>query len=241
MIVGRAKAAFRAHERPPYVVYVVERRDEVRGGPDLQNSYDLKVWLRSADRSALTRRLWRGVAYGPMEHITVAFDAEVDPGPPTADVFEARTFSAAATPAPQESAPGPPIIGDVRVVRDFDYTVRRLRREGAAWHLWLEPKRDPLRNRIDELWIDAASDDVERMRVRDHLYLGLGGNALDEELDVRFTLRNGLPVIAAIDGVTAGGEYRTRFEYRVESFPATLPAWYFRPEQYGAHRAEAPE
>ncbi len=77
------------------------------------------------------------------------------------------------------------------VTTDYDYRVARVARDGADWHLWLEPKRDEARNRIDELWADAATYEVRRMRVRDHLYLGLSGQSLDDEFDVRFSERDG--------------------------------------------------
>jgi hypothetical protein len=240
-ILGSAKTAFRAHVRPAYVVYTLVRRDEAHGLPDLENSYALKIWCRTADRAALTRRLWHDAPYGGMDFITVAFDGLVDPGPPTADVFERALYGAPASPLPAESVAPLPIIGSVRVQRDFDYAVRGVRREGDDWHLSLEPKRDPLRNRIDDLWVDAATYEVRRMRVRDHLYLGLSGQSLDDEFDVRFVMRDGLPVISTIDGATAGDAYRTRYTYRIEDFPVSLPPWYFEPRAYRAHRGEAPQ
>jgi hypothetical protein len=87
-ILGRAKSTFRAHERPPYVVYTVVRRDMHDGEPDFENSYTLKIWCRTADRAALMRRVWNGGVYGGATFDTVAFDGYVDPGPPSADIFE---------------------------------------------------------------------------------------------------------------------------------------------------------
>ncbi len=238
-ILGLAKAAFRAHERPKYVVYTLVRRDTHDNVPDLENSYTLKVWCRTTDRSALSRFVWNGAAYGAMENIVVGFDGVVDPGPPTADVFE-RALYARATPSPAALGTELPTIGSVRVQADFDYRVRRLRRDGDAWHLALEPKRDPQRNRIDDLWVDAATFEIRRLRVRDHLFLGLSGPALDDEFDVAFVMREGLPLIASIRGETFGGEYRTNYAFAAISFPETLPPWYFEPNTYGAHHAEAP-
>lgn len=243
VLLGRAKATFRAHARPTYVVYTLTRRDRHNGQPDLENSYVAKVWCRNADRSALVRRVWRGEAYGDMENQTVAFDGVVDPGPPTADVFERALYAAASpgpAPAPEPDASVPPMIGSVVVVRDFDYRVRRAVREGDRWHLGLEPKRDPERNRIDDLWIDAATYEIRRMRVRDHLFLGYSGAVLDDEFDVRFEERDGLPLIAAIHGRTGNWEFETDYRYEQISFPETLPDWYFEPKSYGRHKADAP-
>ena len=242
-ILARAKAVFRAHVRPPFVVYRLVRRDEHLGEFDLENSYALKIWCRAADRSALVRRTWKGVGEGPLDNITVAFDGMVDPGPPDADIFERALFAPkpAAPPTPEPADSPLPVIGGVVVATDYDYRVTRTAREGDLWHLWLEPRRDPARNRVDELWVDAASYEISRARVRDHLYIDGGfGRTLDEEFDVRFALRDGLPLITRIHGETAGGEFAVDYTFDEVTFPAVLPAWYFTPALYGLHRSEAP-
>jgi hypothetical protein len=243
-ILARAKAVFRAHVRPPFVAYVLTRRDVHFGSPDLANSYALKIWCRTSDRSALARRAWNGRADGALENITVAFDGLVDPGPPDADIFERALFAprpsdAPATPEPTDSPL--PVIGGVVVATDYDYRVVKVARDRDAWHLYLDSLRDPARNRIDELWVDAMTYDVTRMRVRDHLYLGGGHDgAVEEEFDVRFAPHDGLPLITAIHGRTHDGEYETDYAFRDVTFPATLPDWYFEPQRYRDHRAEAP-
>ena len=253
-IFTRVKAVFRSYPRPPYVAYTLVRRDSHNGAPDFENSYTLKLWCRTADRSALARRAWRGKAYGELQNITVMFDREVDPGPPTADMFEKRLFGAVAarrdepSPAPRDEAspvPGDeasplPLIGRVGAL-DGDYRARRVAREGELLHLWLEPKSDRERNRLDELWVDAASYDLRRALVRDHLYLGMGGAAIDDEFDVRFTPGpGGLPLIASIRGQTRYGQFETEYTFSDITFPEALPEWYFVPKQYGVHRGEAP-
>ncbi|MEO7039396.1 MAG: hypothetical protein ABI186_05125 [Candidatus Elarobacter sp.] len=238
-LLARVKAVFRAHPRPPYVVYTLVRRDQHDGTPDFENSYSLKLWCRTSDRSALTRRLWNGKPYGGMDNITVAFDDVVDPGPPTADIFE-RALFAPSSPTPEPSPLSLPTIGGTSVSKDFDYRVARANRDGDLFHLELEPKRDAARNRIDALWIDAATFEIRRMRSRDHLYLGLTGQSIEDEYDARFTQRDGLPMLATIHGQTAWGAFETDYTYTDVSFPATLPAWYFDPKTYGAHRADAP-
>jgi hypothetical protein len=242
-LLVRAKSVFRAHERPPYVVYTLVRRDLHDGEPDFANSYTLKIWCRTADRAALMRRVWSGAPYGGVMFDIVAFDGYVDPGPPDADIFEralyARPPSTAPTPAPLPSELKQ--IGSVTVTRDDDYRVTDVARDGTAWHLRLEPKRDPARNRIDELWLDVNTYEVQRMRVRDHLYLGIGGQSLEDEFDVRFTLRDGLPLIAAIHGQTLGGSFETDYAFRDVAFPPALPDWYFEPRSYGRHADALPQ
>jgi hypothetical protein len=243
-ILARAKAVFRAYPRPPFIAYTLVRRDRHNGEPDFENSYTLKLWCRTADRSALARKVWNGKAYGGLENLTVMFDKAVDPGPPTADMFEKRLFggvtgpAGAVTPAPDATAL--PEIGRVGA-RDGDYRVVRTARDGELIHLWLEPKSDPDRNRLDEMWVDARSYDLRRARVRDHLYLGLTGQSIQDEFDVRFVPGPvGLPLIASIHGQTPYGEFETDYTFQDVSFPDELPAWYFEPKQYGAHRSDAP-
>lgn len=240
-LLARVKAVFRAHPRPPYLVYTLVRRDQHDGTPDFENSYTLKIWCRTSDRSALTRRMWNGKPYGRMDNITVAFDGVVDPGPPTADIFERALFAPPSpTPGPSPSPLSLPTIGGVSVTKDFDYRVARANRDGDLFHIELEPKRDPSRNRIDQLWVDAATLEIRRMRSRDHLYLGLTEQSIEDEYDARFAERDGLPMLATIHGQTAWGAFETDYTFTDVSFPATLPAWYFDPKSYGAHRADAP-
>jgi hypothetical protein len=262
-ILARAKAVFRAYPRPPFVAYTLVRRDRHNGMPDFENSYTLKLWCRTADRSALARKAWRGKAYGDLENITVMFDKAVDPGPPTADMFEKRLFGAQSarrdeTPAPvvipdarASNAPAPvdvpaasptelPEIGRVGA-RDGDYRVVRTARDGELIHLWLVPKSDPERNRLDEMWVDAQTHDVRRARVRDHLYFGITSQSIEEEFDVRFTPGPaGLPLITEIHGQTKYGQFETDYTFLDVTFPTELPTWYFEPKQYGAHRSDAP-
>ena len=236
-ILARAKEVFRAHARPPYVVYTLVRRDKHNGEPDFENSYTLKIWCRTDDRSALTRRVWKGKAYGSLQNVTVAFDEAVDPGPPTADIFERALFGGA-TPGPEASAL-PPVIGGVSIAVEYDYRVVAMDESDTEYHLRLEPRRDPQRNRIDDLWVDRESFEVRRTRVRDHLYVDTG-SVLDDEYDVHFAMLDGVPIIDHIHGITRGGSFETDYRFREIAFPATLPAWYFDPKTYGEHAADAP-
>ena len=260
-ILARAKAVFRAYPRPPYVAYTLVRRDKHNGEPDFENSYTLKIWCRTSDRSALTRRAWRGKAYGDLENITVMFDRAIDPGPPTADMFEKRLFGAASArrdvapaPAPAASAngaapagavpaPAPSALYEIGRVGalDGDYRAVRMARDGELIHLWLVPKTDPERNRLDELWLDAQTYDLRRALVRDHLYFGMSAQSLEDEFDVRFTPGPaGLPLIASIHGRTRYDQFETDYTFEDVTFPESLPEWYFAPKQYGLHRADAP-
>jgi hypothetical protein len=259
-ILARAKSVFRSYARPPFVTYTLVRRDRHNGAPDFENSYTLKLWCRTADRSALARKVWNGRAYGGLENLIVMFDKAVDPGPPTADMFEKRLFGAQSArrdvrpepvvlPQPRIPAAGEtpsdvpaalPEIGRVGA-RDGDYRVVRFARDGELIHLWLVPRSDAERNRVDEMWVDAQTYDLRRALVRDHLYFGITGQSIEEEFDVRFTPGPaGQPLITSIHGQTQYGQFETDYTFRDVTFPAELPAWYFEPKQYGAHRSDAP-
>jgi hypothetical protein len=264
-ILAQVKAVFRSYPRPPFIAYTLVRRDRHNGTPDFENSYTLKIWCRTADRSALARRAWNGKAYGDLQNITVMFDREVDPGPPIADMFEKRLFGAggarvdhspASKPsshdagAPNAGVPGAasspdsasslPEIGRVSAL-DGDYRAVRVARDGELLHLWLVPKSDPDRNRLDEIWVDARTYDLRRALVRDHLYLGMSGQSLEDEFDVRFAPGpGGLPMIASIHGQTKYAQFETDYTFKDITFPDSLPDWYFAPKQYGMHRADAP-
>ena len=240
-LLARIKQVFRAHVRPPYVEYTLIRRDRHNGAPDFENSYSLKIWCRASDRSALARKAWNGVAYGSLQNITVAFD---ELSTRAADRRHLRARAVRAAPAggagSQASESPLPVIGGVTVTTDYDYRVAGARREGALLHLALEPKRDPDRNRIDDLWVDAATFEIARMRVRDHLYFGFTGQSIEDEFDARFTMRDGLPVLASIHGETQYDQFETDYTYTDVTFPTALPEWYFEPKLYGLHKAEAP-
>jgi len=246
-LLARIKTVFRSYPRPAFIAYTLVRRDTVSGVPDLENSYSMKVWCRTSDRSALLRRAWRGRAFGDLENATVMFDKALDPGPPTADMFEKRLFGAptSRTPAPQPVEPlataSPlPEIGRVSA-HDGDYEPYRVAREGDLLHVWLAPRSDPERNRLDEIWVDARTYDLRRALVRDHLYFNFGISSIDDEFDIRFRPGPGnLPLIASIAGHTPNASYETEYSFENVSFPPSLPDWYFTPQQYGLHRSDAP-
>ncbi|MDB5028263.1 MAG: hypothetical protein JWO66_1952, partial [Candidatus Eremiobacteraeota bacterium] len=186
------------------------------------------------------------------------FDKAVDPGPPTADMFEKRLFGAGAARRDAPPAPGPPRVAGSPVpaspddapplteigrvsALDGDYRAARVQRGGELIHLWLVPKSDPDRNRLDEVWVDARTYDLRRARVRDHLYLGLSGQSIEDDFDVRFKPGpRGLPLIVAIHGRTKYEQFETDYTFEDVTFPDTLPDWYFAPKLYGLHRADAP-
>lgn len=247
-MLARVKAGIRASERPNFVVYTLDRRDTVDGVPDFLNSYRLRVWCRTSDRAALSRRVTGTRATGPAEYIVPAFDKPIDPGPPTADLLDViRQTQSPVLPSPAPAG-APAIIGSVSVVIERDYHVTYAGRDGGDDHLRLEARRDPDRNRLTDLYVDRTSYAVHRAVASDHLYVE--GRSIPERFEIDFGLQDGTPVMQSIHGQTdyAALGPRDRDEafhevtYRFTdiAFPADLPAWYFAPKQYGEHRSELP-
>jgi len=248
-ILVRVKAGLRAHDRPPYVVYTLARHDHVNGVPDFLNSYTLRVWCRTADNAALSRRARGAHAFGAAEFITPAFDKPIDPGPPTDDLLDViRQTQGNATPTPTPDPAAPRVIGSVSVVIETSYHVTYAGVDGNDHHLVLEARRDPDRNRLTDLYVDRTTYVLHRAIAHDHMYAD--GRDIPERFEIDFGLLDGIPIITTIHGQT---DYRTldaadsgapqhEVDYRFEdvAFPPTLPEWYFEPAQYGAHKAEFP-
>ncbi|MEO6991000.1 MAG: hypothetical protein ABI346_02465 [Candidatus Baltobacteraceae bacterium] len=246
-IFDRAKALFRSRLRPPFVVYTVSRVERIDGMPDFENTYTTRVWFRASDGAALTRRTERGRAVGPLVFARPRFNAPLDPGPPTADIFERAPAYPRAT-VPATATPAMPTIGNVVAPVESDYRVSLGTSDAETYHLLLVARREPDRNRLSELWVERATWSVRRAIAADRLYFGEGPNWIADRLDIRFDSRDGLPTIARISASTdvdvesrengphEEGEYR----FGAMTFPASLPAWYFRPEEYGRHSVDAP-
>ncbi len=246
---------FRTHRPPPaYVTYTEARnqRDD-HGFPDYVGSYIEHYWCRTTDRSALKRRVYRANYRGPLEWERVSFNEAVDPGPPTADVFE----PAPAHPRPPEFVPTPepqqtPLreIANVRVSGEFDYRVVSMETVGKDLHLTIEPTRDPDRNRLREVWADKDTLELKKLAATDKLFVEHG-----PVYAVKFTIimgwLEGRPIVTDIHGVVGANlsnpadvysddGKEVDFTFRDVKFPASLPAWYFNKREYAQHLADAP-
>jgi hypothetical protein len=245
-ILARVKAEVRAHPRPPYVVYTLVRRDTLDDIPDLLNSYTLRIWCRTADNAALSRRTNGPRAIGAAEFIVPAFDKPIDPGPPTADLLDVIRQSAA--PAPNPTPTGLRVIGSVSIAIETAYRVTYAGVDGSDDHLALVPRRDPDRNRLTDLYVDRDTAEIDRAVAHDHLYTE--GRAIPERFEIDFGNDDGERVITRIHGQTDYSErdpsvapeplHDVLYRFENIAFPAQLPDWYFEPATYGAHRAEFP-
>jgi len=251
-ILGLIRAKFRSHRPPPpYVTYTLQRiQNNEQGYPDYVESYTYHIFCRSADQACLGRKVYRGTYRGDAEFLRPAFNEDRDPGPPTADLFEPAPLR----PRPVEFVPTPEAeqtpmkeLGSVRALGEFDYRITSFEEVDGAVHLFVEPTRNPERNRIREIWADAKTYELRRLDVTDRLFVS--GNGPTEVYGMKYTLSmamlQGFPVVTNLHGIVgdnySGDGKEVQFIFRDIAFPASLPAWYFDARSYGRHLAEMPE
>ena len=176
-LLYQIRRQFRSHRPPPpYVTYTLIRKQTLDDGyPDLLNSYTYHIWCRTYDRAALGRRVYRGSSRGTLEFLRPSFNEPWDPGPPTADLFEPapvhpHTSPREFVPTPEPTGSLPPLIASVTVLGEFDYRVTRIANEGDQIHVSLQPRRDPDRNRLRELYVDSKTLELREVIATDKLY-----------------------------------------------------------------------
>ncbi|HEX3458990.1 MAG TPA: hypothetical protein VHR97_13655 [Candidatus Baltobacteraceae bacterium] len=249
---------FRSHRPPPtYVTYTLVRKQTLDDGyPDLLNSYTYHIWCRTTDRAALGRRVYRGSSRGTLEFLRPSFNEPWDPGPPTADLFEAapahpHTNPREFVPTPEPTGSLPPTIASVTVMGEFDYRVTRVADEGDEIHVSLQPRRDPDRNRLRELYVDRKTLELKEVIATDKLYdEGSGGRHVYPMLfTVSLTWMNNMPIVTHIHGTPTyqsdsdylGRDATVDYDFNDITFPASQPDWYFDPRSYAQHVADAPQ
>lgn len=247
---------FRTHRPPPpYQTYTLVRKQTLDDGyPDLVNSYTYHIWVRSIDRAALGRRVYRGSARGQLEFLRPSFNEPWDPGPPTADLFESapahpHTNPETFVPTPEPTGPLPPkTIAVVTVLGEFDYRVTNVATEGHLIHVSLEPRRDPDRNRLRELYVDAKTLELQEVVATDKLYDEGEHHVYPMLFTVTLGWMNNMPIVTHIHGTPTyeqDAEYLGRdatvdYDFNDITFPASLPDWYFDKHSYAQHINEAP-
>jgi hypothetical protein len=244
-LLARARTIFGARERRPFVVYTIRREESFQGRPVSAGTYAERVWYRQRDGLALARRIEDGAVVGPMISERPTLDGDVDPGPPTADVFEAGAPAAEATPAPAPS--GFALLAAVTVRGEFDYHVSADGEEDGLVRLRLEPRRDPERNRLREVWLDARNGTLQRYVMRDRVYFASRTGGVPGSFEFREGVAGDVPSIVSVaslpdDTAVAGIGGAPSLSYRFEdvTFPVALPDWYFDAYAHAKHAREAP-
>jgi hypothetical protein len=248
---------FRSHRPPPpYVTYTLIRKQTLDDGyPDLVNSYTYHIWCRTTDRAALGRRVYRGSARGTLEFLRPSFNEPWDPGPPTADLFEPapihpHTSPRDFVPTPEPTGNLPLTIAVVTALGEFDYRVTRVANEGNLIHVSLQARRDPDRNRLRDLYVDAKTLELQEVIATDKLY-DEGDNG-KHVYPMLFTVTLGwmhnMPIVTHIHGTPTyqtdadylGIDATVDYDFTDITFPNSLPDWYFDPRTYAQHVADAP-
>jgi hypothetical protein len=244
---------FRSHRPPPpYIVYTEARKQNTdRGFFDYAESYTYRYWCRNLDRACLKRKVEIVPAMGYPEFERAAFNEDRDPGPPTADLFEKapqHPIPQSVVPTPEPQASPLQIIGEVRTANEFEYAVDGVTAEGNLVHLVLRPLRDPERNRLRELWANAQTYELVRVKAHDRLFVESGKRGADiygVVFDITLSMLQGTPIVTDIHGVVGdnytGDGQLVDFTFRNIEFPASLPSWYFDPKAYGSHPADLPK
>jgi hypothetical protein len=233
--------------RPPYVVYNLDRREWIDDRARPEFSYTFRIWYRASEPAALAR-LWfaeRHRAVGDLHFIRPAFNRPIDPGPPTADIFEPAPPRPSPSPLPPEKLK---TIATVQSLTDLDYRASLAAAPKDQLHLKLQPLRDPERNRLRELWVDSTSFEVERALAIDRLYSVEAGTSVPDRMDISFAMQDGLPVIRRITSIAtllptlSNSMRRDESDYSFDdiSFPQSLPDWYFDPKTYHQRFRESP-
>jgi hypothetical protein len=248
-LLGLIRAKFRSHRPPPpYVEYTMERKENTdQGFPNYADSYKEHIWVRSLDRAALSRRVYRSINRGELTFERPAFNEARDPGPPTADLFEPaplHSHPVSFVPTPEPTNEPLRVIGSVAAVGEFDYRVVSIELVGDQLHLKVEPTRDPDRNRLREIWVDEKTLELRKIVATDKLFL-LGTS---DVFGVTFTISvdslQGIPVVTAIHGVVGdcfqGDGAVVDYTFTNISFPTTVPDWYFDAKTYADHQKDAP-
>jgi hypothetical protein len=245
-LFARAKRFFRAQRRPPFTVYSIERKSKLDGFSDGLNSYTLRIWYRASDGAALSRRIDTD-PMGNLQYIEPKFNGAIDPGPPEADIFALPAFvGPTAAPAVAASGTPLPVIGSVTASGEYDYKVVRVVPETMGkddvYHLYLEPRRDPDRNRLREIWIDRDTALLRRALANDRLYVGT--EIIFDLFDIRYGPVGSRWGIAQIDGASNalddGSHDTVHYRFYDVTYPETLPDWYFQPAHYREHIRNAP-
>jgi hypothetical protein len=254
--LARIRAQFRSHRPPPpYVTYtLVRKQNRSDGYPDVSGSYTYHVWVRTSDRAALKRRVFRDNYEYPPEFDRPAFNEARDPGPPTADVFEPKParphpISEAYTPEPTGSEA--PIIGRVTSVLELDYRVTGMAIEGNLLHVQVEAISDRERNRLRDIYVDKNTYELVKLVANDKLFVsGSYSDVYGTLFTIQMGMVQGVPVVTSIHGIVGrddrGVDYNddgkeVDFTFTNIQFPPTLPDWYFNPRLYGAHQNDAPQ
>ena len=144
-------------------------------------------------------------------------------------------------PTPEPTGSLPPVIASVTVLGEFDYRVTRIANEGDQIHVSLLPRRDPDRNRLRELYVDARPSSCRRLsRPTSSTTRTPAHHVYPMLFTVTLAWMHNMPIVTQIHGTPtyqADAEYLGRdatvdYDFNDITFPDSLPDWYFDPRSY---------
>jgi hypothetical protein len=259
-ILGLIRHVYRERRPPPpYEIYAIDKKswDNYDGNPDYAGTYTKKYWVRNADRAALTRMVYRDDFYGDLTFDRPALNQDRDPGPATADLFEPahpQPVSYVPTPEPTQAPNSLRTITSVVAYGEPDYNVTGMTVEGELLHLVLQPKRDPERNVLREIWADKHTYSLKKVIAHDRMFIDGTNHIFPMRIDYTLGSLDGYIVITRFDGTVlpssdpdasfeadTGDSPKVEVDFKDISFPSSLPDWYFNPREYAQNKNSAPE
>ncbi|MBV8372697.1 MAG: hypothetical protein JOY69_05510, partial [Candidatus Eremiobacteraeota bacterium] len=151
-------------------------------------------------------------------------------------------------PTPEPTGSAPPLIASVSVMGEFDYRVTTVTTQGNLTHVVLQPRRDPERNRLRELYVDSKTLELQEVVATDKLYDEDSRHVYPMIFTVTMGWMNNMPVVTHIHGTPTyetdaeylGKDATVDYDFNDITFPGSLPAWFFDPRSYAAHVDDAP-
>jgi hypothetical protein len=177
-IFAKARVAMYLRQYPRYVAYIIDIQATAYG-KHYHEGY--RAYLRTHDNALVVKSTPVYTTNQPVNPYGFSFfgiDKEGKPSDHIEPPFGVPWMSAvydfdlARPPAPKSGETPAPEVDEARVlghveVSGGDYDVSLLGRETDdgvdVYHLALQPLRDPDRNRIRELWVDAKTFDVRKL------------------------------------------------------------------------------
>lgn len=257
-VLAFVRRVYRLHRPPPqFEIYTEDYHVwNSDGSIDYEQTHRKRYWVRNTDRASLVRLLGRDDYEGDLTFDRPALNQDRDPGPPTADLFEpAHPQPVSYVPTPEPSlAPNLRTIASVTSFGESDYNVTALTVEGNLLHLVLQPRRDPERNVLREVWVDKKTYVLKKLIAHDRMFIGGTSHVFPMSIVYTLGYLHGYVVITHLEGTVlpstdpdasyesdTGDAPKVSIDFQDISFPQSLPDWYFNPREYAQHKDQAPE
>ena len=155
-----------------------------------------------------------------------------------------RTF----VPTPEPTGSPLQVIASVSVMGEFDYRVTAITTKGNLTHVTLQPRRDPERNRLRDLFVDTKTLELQEVVATDKLYDEDSRHVYPMVFTITLGWMNNMPAVTHIHGTPTlevdaeylGKDATVDYDFNDITFPGSLPDWYFDLRSYAAHVEDSP-